>query len=250
MRLLIVMIKEPITGQVKTRLGASVGLELASTYYKALVEILLKQLHGLNNCRIRFCFTPDDASDSVRFWILPELSALPSPEDKNVYLTTSPITGEKTAQEIDFRPQGTGSLDTKIANAFKQGFHDGFSEIALINSDCPECGARWINAAFSALPPSANNLIVGPSLQGNCYLIILSSALSSPNNDLLENLQWDKDKAFQIILERAKNADIQLKTLPQLRPIIDQSDWDALRQTPLNAAIKKILGEDLGEINV
>ena len=63
MRLLLVFLKEPIPGKVKTRLAKDVGEDTAALYYKAIVEVLLKQLRGLENCRIRFCFTPDDAEE-------------------------------------------------------------------------------------------------------------------------------------------------------------------------------------------
>ncbi|MBT8043419.1 MAG: hypothetical protein KJO79_00590, partial [Verrucomicrobiae bacterium] len=75
MRLLLVFLKEPLDGRVKKRLAADVGDREAALRYKALVEVLLRQLAGLENCRIRFCFSPDDAEESVRFWLLPEMDA-------------------------------------------------------------------------------------------------------------------------------------------------------------------------------
>lgn len=252
MRLLLVMLKEPIAGQVKTRLGSSVGDELAATYYRALVEVLLKQLQGLQNCRIRFCFTPDDADDAVRFWLLPEMKASASPENDNLYLAPSPSINEEFSQEVDFRPQGSGNLGNpddfgnRIEKAFQQGFDDGFSEIALINSDCPECGARWINAAFSRLEQSDKNLIIGPSLQGSYYLLALSAAQPA----LFQNINWDSDQVFKTTLQRAHELELNIEILPQLQPVINEDDWERIRTTPLNAKIKKRLGEDLDDFTV
>ena len=47
MRLLILFLREPLPGQVKTRLGRSVGSERAAIIYRAMVRILLQQLSGL-----------------------------------------------------------------------------------------------------------------------------------------------------------------------------------------------------------
>ncbi len=243
MRLLIVMLKEPIAGQVKTRLGTQVGNELATDYYKVLVEVLLKQLQGLSQCRIRFCFTPDDADDAVRFWLLSELEASLSPDNPKLFHSPTHAEG---IQEIDFCPQGAGSYGERIQRATQQGFDDGFKEVALIHSDCPECGARWINAAFSALTPSSNNLVLGPNQYGNYYLIILSA----PHSELLADINWDDQQAFTTLTTHAQNAQIKTKILPELPSVITQGDWEKVRTTPLNAAIKKRLGEDLGEMTV
>ena len=144
MRLLMVFLKEPIPGKVKTRLASTVGAEEAARRYKALVEVLLRQLQGLENCRIRFCYAPDDADDAIRFWLLPLMNAS-SGESENVYLAPTAL-GEKYRQEIDFRPQGQGDLGERMQRAFAEGFTDGYEQIAVIGTDCPDCGARWINA--------------------------------------------------------------------------------------------------------
>ncbi|MGB1260876.1 MAG: TIGR04282 family arsenosugar biosynthesis glycosyltransferase, partial [Akkermansiaceae bacterium] len=151
-RLLLVFLKEPIPGCVKTRLAADLGEEEATRIYRALVEVLLLQLRGLENCRIRFCYTPDDADDAIRFWILPYLNAQANGGDgADSYLIPAPDGSTQQPQEVDFSPQGKGDLGERLTRAFDQGFADGYSEIAVIGSDCPQCGARWINAAFSRL---------------------------------------------------------------------------------------------------
>ena len=54
MRLLLVLINEPIPGEVLPKLAADVGEAKASDYYKALIEVMLRQLQGLEKCRVRF----------------------------------------------------------------------------------------------------------------------------------------------------------------------------------------------------
>jgi len=138
MRLLLVFLKEPAPGKVKTRLAADVGEETATRYYRALVEVLLKQLRGLQNTRIRFCYAPDDAHDAIRFWLLPEMNASSKDSNSNSQNSTesaplflAPTTPNSTAatQEIDFHPQGDGNLGDRMSRAFTQGFEEGFQEI-------------------------------------------------------------------------------------------------------------------------
>ena len=59
MRLLLLFLKEPLPGEVKTRLAATLGAEQAVVVYRAMVRLLLMQLSGLEQCHLRFCETTD-----------------------------------------------------------------------------------------------------------------------------------------------------------------------------------------------
>ncbi len=226
MRLLLVMLKEPIAGQVKTRLAIDVGNEKSAQYYQAIVEVLLKQLQGLENCRIRFCYTPDDAGDAVRFWLLPKLKATLSVKEPNLFVIPTAGTQE---QEIDFRPQIGQTLTERVSAACREGFDHGFTEIAAIRSDCPECGARWINAAFATLH-GANKQHKVSLVTGQC------------RNDKAEHPYLS---ALSDITALDSDSEPHTITLPTLDALIDTPSWHALRESPLGAAIKKSLGEEI-----
>jgi len=243
MRLLMVFLKEPIPGRVKTRLASDVGDENATRYYKALVEVLLRQLQGLNNCRIRFCYAPDDAGDAIRFWILPEMRAASGPSDE-LYLAPTSHLIDDLSQEIDFHPQGEGDLGDRMTRAFTQGFDEGFQEVCVIGSDCPECGSRWINAAFSRL--SANKprqVVIGPSQDGGYYLL----ALESPAPSLFEKIPWSDSKVLSATLSAASTEKLRVELLPELSDVDHLGDWERVLKTPLGAALKKALGEPLDD---
>ncbi|MCP5535609.1 MAG: glycosyltransferase [Akkermansiaceae bacterium] len=243
MRLLLVFLKEPVAGEVKTRLAADVGHDDATRYYKALVEVLLRQLQGLHDCRIRFCYTPDDADDAVRFWLLPAMRATSSATD-GLYLAPSSMAVDTLTQEVDFRPQGAGNLGERLHRAFGEGFANGFSEISVIGSDCPECGARWINAAFSRLASaSGRDVIIGPSNDGGYYLL----ALKAPAPGLFRNIPWSSKDVFDATSDAAVASGLSLETLPMLSDVDDLTDWNRILAGPLGAALKKALGEPLDE---
>jgi len=245
MRLLLIFLKEPIPGQVKTRLASDVGQEKAARYYKALVEVLLRQLHGLNNTRIRFCYAPDDADDAIRFWLLPLMSATHGEPDtdhttNSIFLApTGPASTENT-QEIDFHAQGDGDLGYRINRAFAQGFNDGFREIAVIGTDCPDCGARWINSAFARLSGNNNRHgVIGPCPDGGYYLL----ALKSHTPELFSDIPWSSSKVLSATLTAAENAKLFMDQLPPLSDIDHIDDWHRIMESPLGAALKKALGE-------
>lgn len=244
MRLLLVFVNEPVPGTVFTRLAMDLGKQEAARYYKATVEVLLRQLQGLENCRIRICHTPDDAGDAVRFWLLPSMRATSAPE-QNLYLApaTQAADGSMT-QEVDFRPQGTGDLGARLERAFAGGFAEGFGDIAVIGPNCLECGARWINTAFSRLDSeTARDAVIGPTTKGSYYLLILKS--HAP--ELFENIPWNSENVLSATLSAARRGGLYIESLPRLSEVAGLTDWKNLHQSPLGAALKKALGEPLGD---
>ena len=244
MRLLLVFLKEPTPGKVKTRLAADLGDEEAARCYKALVEVLLRQLQGLNDCRIRFCYAPDDAGDAIRFWILPEMNAT-SGSAEGLYLAPASPSGIGTAtQEVDFHTQGDGDLGDRMQRAFERGFEEGFQQISVIGSDCPDCGARWINAAFSRLSNSSHrHAVIGPSTDGGYYLL----GLNSPTPAIFQDIPWSADDVLEATLTAARGAGVNIEQLPSLSDVDHLSDWKHILTTPLGAALKKALGEELDD---
>ena len=240
MRLLLVFLKEPTPGKVKTQLASDVGDETATRYYQALVEALLRQLQGLKNTRIRFCYTPEDAHDAIRFWLLPKMKATGS-DSPSVFLAPSTPHSSDPTQEIDFRAQGDGEISERIHRAFTQGFEEGFQEIAAIGTDCPECGSRWINAAFAQMgQKDKRHGIIGPTPNGEIYFL----ALKSPAPDLLKNISWKANDALSSALSAAEKSQITLEKLPPLANVNSHNDWLKLMDSPLGASIKKSLRID------
>jgi glycosyltransferase A (GT-A) superfamily protein (DUF2064 family) len=248
MRLLLILVNEPVAGEVLPALAADVGEEKARDCYKALVEVMLKQLQGLEKCRIRFCYAPDDADDAVRFWLLAKMGASSSPTE-HLYLTSSSHDGKAgdAAQEVDFRPQGKGNMAERIKRAFAEGFSEGYREIALIDPTCVECGARWINATFSRFhPESSRDTIIGPSTNERYYLL----ALKSDAPELFADIDWDSPGLLSSMQLAAKQAGRNLELLPPLGQTHNLEDWQRLLDSPLGPALKKALGEPLDEISL
>lgn len=241
MRLLLVFINEPIPGSVNTRMAADLDDERATLYYKAMAEVTLRQLQGLNDCRIRFCYSPDDARDAVAFWLLPKMKATSS-DQPGVYLAPPCEADPRLSQEVDFRPQGSGNQGQRLSGAFAEGFAEGYDAIAAISSNCPECGARWINAAFSRLcSDPAKDAVLGPSSSGGYYFM----AVKSHSPQLFSNIPWGGGEILSTTLSAAKCSGLNVELLPELTDLHTLADWEKTMGGPLGAAMKKALGEPL-----
>ena len=237
MRLLLIFLKEPVPGRVKARLAADVGDDDATRYYKALVEVLLRQLHGLKQTRIRFCYAPHDADDAIRFWLLPLMNATGGTTEDVFLVPPSPTTTQNT-QEIDFHAQGDGDLGARINRAFERGFADGFQEVAVIGTNCPDCGARWINGAFARLSASKDRHgVIGPCPERGYYLL----ALKSHTPEMFADIPWDSSDILPATLAAAKSSQLMIDQLPPLSDIHHLDDWHRAMASPLGAALKKAL---------
>lgn len=238
MRLLLVFLQEPIPGQVAHSLSEEYGEPLAADYYRAMVEVLVRQLQGLKQTRIRFCYAPEDAGDAIRFWLLPQVQARPGKESDSFDIPSFPG-DQQYLQTIDFHPQGQGPRATRLQRAFKLGHEQGYKQIAAIGSNCPGCGARWLNAAFARLQSGKRDLILGANQYNDCYLLALHS------KHLFTLPAESSDFSAPEMLDAAKAARLNTESLPPLEDVRSPRDWQQLLKSPLAAAIKKALGEVL-----
>ena len=70
-RELIVFVKEPRPGLVKTRLGRTVGMERAASIYRLCAENVLRaaQLEERGGVRVTACYDPDSRVEALRRWL-------------------------------------------------------------------------------------------------------------------------------------------------------------------------------------
>jgi uncharacterized protein len=189
---LIVFVKAPRIGAVKTRLARSIGAVAACDAYRVLVETLLRRIDRLENVELRF--TPDDAANEINPWL---------------------------KQPWRVSPQGAGELGERLHRAFESAFADGARRVVVIGSDCPQVTATDIEAAWAAL--ATNDLVVGPASDGGYWLI----GLRQPKPVLFQNISWSTATVIQETLGRAKAARLSVKLLRQLADVDTEQDWRA-----------------------
>ena len=90
---IIILLKAPRAGFVKTRLAAALGPHGALAAYRAVVERVLVTLSPLRDVELRFA--PDDAGSEISTWLRPGWRAT---------------------------PQGEGDLGARMSRAFDESF--------------------------------------------------------------------------------------------------------------------------------
>ncbi|MFT4544773.1 MAG: rSAM/selenodomain-associated transferase 1 [Bacteroidia bacterium] len=157
---LIVFVKNPVAGKVKTRLAKSIGNQKALEAYLLLLSLTRKAAEGAN-CT-RHVFYSDDIVDDE--WSDTQFSK---------HLQIGSLLGEK------------------MQNAFTEVFALGAKRAIIIGSDCPEISAELIDQAFEIL--TSKNATIGPAKDGGYYLLGMNQIQPS----FFADKQWSTDTVFE-----------------------------------------------------
>ena len=188
---LVIFVKAPRAGEVKTRLAQAIGPEAACAAYRQLVELLLKNLATLPDLELRF--TPDDALAEIQPWLREGWRA---------------------------RPQGGGDLGERLNRACAEHFAEGCERLVIIGSDCPDVIVRDIEDAWAQL--HATDIVLGPATDGGYWLI----GLRAPRPALFEGIHWSTDIVLAATLARAKEANLKVALLRELSDVDTAEDWE------------------------
>src|SRR5687767_11287328 len=109
-RAILVFVKYPELGRVKTRLAATVGPERATEIYRHLVAEVFARLP--EDAEVIACFDPAERRGECEEWL--------------------------AGRAAHFLPQTNGDLGVRLVKAFAEAFARGFARVAVIGTDCPE----------------------------------------------------------------------------------------------------------------
>ncbi|MBM9576900.1 TIGR04282 family arsenosugar biosynthesis glycosyltransferase [Leptospira sp. 201903070] len=187
---LILFLRNPAFGRVKTRLAKTLGDKNALKVYEQLLEITKEQIKKLDApVRLYFDSIPDsDFSD----W------------------------GNKTSIHL----QTGEDLGARMQNAFLETFQSGAEKVLIIGSDCPDLQTKHINEAFSAL--GSKDAVIGPAKDGGYYLL----GLKSISLDIFKNIPWSSERVFAMTLEKLQLERKDVWILPILNDIDEETDLE------------------------
>ncbi len=197
---LLVFLKAPRPGFVKTRLAAQLGPAAALAAYRTLVATLLHRLADLPAAELRF--TPDDAAAEISGWLRPGWTAA---------------------------PQGEGDLGQRLSAAFDAAFASGAERVVIIGSDCPDVSLCDLEFAGSAL--HHHDVVLGPATDGGYWLI----GLRRRAPELFTAMPWSTDRVFAETRARCQRLNLRLQILRELTDIDEPADWEAFTTRPVAA---------------
>lgn len=198
---LILFVRQPELGKVKTRLAKDIGEEKALGVYKQL----LQHTHDITYA----------------------LSC-----DKFVYYAESIASCDIWEDNSYFKKIQSGrDLGERMQNAFSSLFDTGYKKVVIIGSDCPGITSEIISEAFDAL--DSTKAVLGPAADGGYYLLGMHKMI----NDVFINKLWSTDSVFADTVSDLKRKEISYHCLSVLQDVDTITDLDQLRkiqQKPFN----------------
>ena len=185
---LIILVRNPQLGSVKTRLAAKIGEKGALNVYTALLDYTRLVASEIHSSRLVFYSDFIDDKDS---W------------DNRIF--------------TKFLQEGN-NFGTRMCNAFKIAFND-HERAVIIGSDCEELTSEIINEAFNRL--SKFDVILGPAKDGGYYLMGLKKIYP----ELFTNKNWSTSSVFKDTLNDIKRLGLSYYLLPVLSDIDDFEDF-------------------------
>jgi len=208
---LIILLKYPEPGKVKTRLAKDIGDEKACEIYKLLAENVIKNILTKNpgTYTVHFFFTPADRETEISTWL-------------------KPILNDNQEIKTQFRTQEGSNLGERMSNAFKEILQEkGCKKCIIVGTDCPEIDATLIEKAFGVL--KEKDIVIGPCKDGGYYLLGMSRPVPVSFEqgfvpDLFIDIDWSTDRVFEQTMEKVRKNNLYCGVLKTLADIDTQED--------------------------
>lgn len=189
---LIIFVKNPELGKVKTRLAKTIGKEKALRIYDMLLQ------------KTREVVTPLAVDLQVYY---------------NDYVDQDDLWEN---ERFDKYLQVQDHLGAKMSTAFQQAFAQGYEKACIIGSDCWDLKTSHIEQAFDQL--TTNDFTIGPSVDGGYYLL----GMKALEPALFTDKQWSTSTVFKDTVETIKELGLTYALLPTISDVdveADLGDW-------------------------
>jgi len=156
--MILIFLKSPVPGRVKTRLSSSLGESLTCRLYKRFTE---DTLTSAETCRtkITLCYYPENKKQPIQNWL---------------------------GSDYRLKSQTGANLGERMFHAFGDAFISGEEKAVLIGTDIPQIRGETLNKALAAL--DTHDSVIGPSQDGGYYLIGFNRRTLL--KDVFNNITW------------------------------------------------------------
>ncbi|MDZ7716750.1 MAG: TIGR04282 family arsenosugar biosynthesis glycosyltransferase [Balneolaceae bacterium] len=190
---LLIFVKNPEKGKVKTRLAKTIGDEKALEVYKKLIAYT-RQITS-------------EVSASRKVW----------------YSRFVPENDEWDTEKFEKKIQQGDDLGMRMKNAFAESFTSNHVKVVIIGSDSAQITTEGIENAFSEL--EENELVIGPSEDGGYYLLGMQDFYP----EFFEGIDWSTSKVFAQTLKIARRKGLKTSILPELNDVDNEEDWQSVK---------------------
>ncbi|MDQ3043528.1 MAG: glycosyltransferase [Chloroflexota bacterium] len=203
--LLMIAARQPIPGQVKTRLGAAIGMEAASTLYEAFLYDLAVR------------FTPSEILSPRTY----DLAWAYTPAECDFPRLLAKILGAPSPDHVRYVAQKGEGWGERQSNLMRWGSASGYTRTVLIASDSPQLPDTMPADAFAVLDD--HDVAIGRVDDGGYYLIGLRAF-----HDVFSGVPMSTVSAAGALVQRAKTLNLSVAELSTTFDIDEGSDLTLL----------------------
>ncbi|MDP3428200.1 MAG: TIGR04282 family arsenosugar biosynthesis glycosyltransferase [Humidesulfovibrio sp.] len=203
MRRIIVFLKFPEPGAVKTRLaaelGAGSGEEAAARLARHFAEATLAAAASLG-LPVTVSFSPARRGPEFSAWL---------------------------GSGYDYTPQKGANLGERMRHAFEDAFARGAERAVLVGTDAPDRPVEFLSEALARLDD--HDVVLGPALDGGYHLIALRRYSFTPEvfgSEQSGGIDWSTPRVLAQTLTALRAAGRTAFILPPWRDIDDKSGLD------------------------
>jgi rSAM/selenodomain-associated transferase 1 len=203
---LIIFLKHPKNGQVKTRLAKTTSQDFATKFYKLCAEHIIQTIKEISDIN-RFAFYSNQSEKKeVESWL---------------------------GSDLLFMPQEGDDLGSRMKNAFNSVFSLGSEKVIIIGTDIPELSKELLAEAFDHL--NKNEVVLGPSKDGGYYLLGIKKIYP----ELFDGIEYSTSSVLSDTIKRIKDLGLSYHLLPVLSDVDTEEDLIEWMGRSSNTSLKK-----------
>lgn len=199
---LLLFLKAPVPGKVKTRLAKDIGEKEAALAYIDMARAIRDEAELLHNTHLQWVYAP-----TVEY---PDLGWLDIPD-------------------AAFWNQSDGDLGKRLSTAFQRAFSEYGGPVCAMGMDSPGLPSKRIRESFLRL--ENKDFVLGPTEDGGYYLI----GMSKFHAELFENIPWSSEQTAKATLEHSQKLNLETDLLATYFDIDTLSEYERWKQGPSSA---------------
>jgi rSAM/selenodomain-associated transferase 1 len=191
---IIVYLKNPAPGEVKTRLQTRYTPEQAARLYRAFIQDTIETARSVEADRYFAAYTPTGCEIEIE---------------------------ELVPEGWDLIPQVGADLGGRMLGSLRSGITSGADKVVLIGTDIPSLPQSHLLSAINRLDNS--DLVLGPTTDGGFYLI--GTRITLP--EIFPEVTWSTDKVFEQATAGIRSHGLLMSLIPPWHDIDTPEDLDA-----------------------
>ena len=214
---LLVFIKNPVEGRVKTRLAATVGTAKALEVYHKLLAHTFAVANATKVAGLERKLYYSEPIGQVTFtnYQLPETGLALWSADGSVLGFVACVQSQVT----DLGERMRAAFAETFEKTPSEGVPMPLAKVVIIGSDCLELQPHHLEAAFAAL--DSTDLVIGPAHDGGYYLL----GMKQLHPTLFEGIVWSTDTVYRETMHRAAALGLRVAYLETLHDVDTEADW-------------------------